>query len=249
MNLDYYLSQPLPFERELRTYYRDSDPLVIFDIGSCEAEDSIRLKRRFPNAYVYAFEPLPRNVEIARRNLARHGVSDVLVVPVALSDVDASAAFHVSSGRPSHVSADEDWDYGNKSSSLLEPARTKEELPWLKFEESIQVETIRLDTFCKAHSIATVDLAYIDVQGAELLVLTGAGDRLDRIGMIWMEVEAIELYEGQPLRDEVEHFMREHGFRRLKDTVGSIAGDQLYVNGSLSKLPFATRIASSLRGL
>jgi FkbM family methyltransferase len=248
MNLDYYVSQPLPFERELRTHYRDSDPLVIFDIGSCEAEDSIRLKRRFPNARVYAFEPLPRNVEVARRNLARHGMSEIVVVPVALSDADASATFHVSSGSPDHVSADEDWDYGNKSSSLLAPARTKEELPWLKFEESILVETVRLDTFCDTHSIAAIDLAYIDVQGAELLVLAGAGEYLDRIGMIWMEVEAIELYEGQPLQDDVEHFMQEHGFRRLKDTVEGIAGDQLYVNSSLSKRPLGTRIASRLRG-
>jgi len=248
LNLDHYLGQPLPFARELLRYFRRDERIVIFDIGSCEAEDSIRLKRRFQNASVYAFEPLPRNVEMMRRNLTRFGMDDVVVVPVALSNADSMATFHVSSGRPDHVPVNDDWDYGNKSSSLLPPGRTHEVSPWLKFEEAIVVETLRLDTFCSSHSIASIDLAYIDVQGAELLVLEGAGEYLDRIGMIWMEVEAIELYAGQPLQDDVERFMQAQGFRRLKDTVGGIAGDQLYVNRSLIQLPLATRIANRLRG-
>jgi FkbM family methyltransferase len=247
MKFNEYIRIPLPFEAELRRYFRPDDPLVIFDIGSCEAEDSIRLKQRFPNASVYAFEPLRRNVLAMQRNLTRFAMSDVVVIPVALSDRDGTATFHVSSGRPDHIPGGGDWDYGNKSSSLLPPARTTEELPWLKFEETIAVETLRLDTFCSSRSISSVDLAYIDVQGAELLVLDGAGDYLDRIGMIGMEVEAVELYAGQPLQDDVERFMAGRGFRRLKDTVDAIAGDQLYVNGSLLQLPLVTRIASRLR--
>jgi FkbM family methyltransferase len=248
LDMDAYIRDPLPFEAELRRYFQGGDRLVIFDIGSCEAEDSIRLKRRFPNARVYAFEPLPRNVEAMRRNLRRFGIDDVEVVPVALSDQDGTATFHVSSGRPDNVPEDEDWNYGNKSSSLLPPGLTKEVLPWLKFEDTITVETVRLETFCRSRSIDSVDFAYIDVQGAELLVLNGAGNYLDRVGMIWMEVEAVELYVDQPLRDHVESFMGDHGFRRLRNTVGSISGDQLYVNRSLAPLPHRARVANWLTG-
>ena len=167
MDLDTYLTQPLPFEAELRRYFEDRGRLVIFDIGACEAEDSIRLKRRFPNATVYAFEPLPANVRAIRRNLARYGVADVVVVGSALSDARGNAPFHVSSGRPADA-PDDPWDYGNKSSSLLPPAATRQAHPWLRFERTITVQTERLDEFCRSHEIGAVDIAYIDVQGAEL---------------------------------------------------------------------------------
>ena len=48
-----------------------------------------------------------------------------------------------------------------------------------------------------------------------------------------MEVGAIELYEGQPLKNDVERFMHGYGFVCIKDTVNQTAGDQLYVNREL----------------
>jgi hypothetical protein len=62
------------------------------------------------------------------------------------------------------------------------------------------------------------------------MVLQGAGDLLQKIKMIWIEVEAKELYKGQPVKSEVEEFMSTRGFKILKDTVGRTSGDQLYVN-------------------
>lgn len=49
-----------------------------------------------------------------------------------------------------------------------------------------------------------------------------------------MEVAAIELYQGQPLKNDVELFMHDHGFVCMKDTVNETAGDQLYVNRELT---------------
>ncbi len=77
--------------------------------------------------------------------------------------------------------------------------------------------------------INNIDLAFIDVQGAELMVLKGAGDFIKNIEAIWMEVESIELYANQPLKNDVESFMKSHGFIKIIDTVDEVAGDQLYV--------------------
>jgi FkbM family methyltransferase len=203
---------------------------VIFDIGSCEGEDSIRYARLFPAARVWAVEPLPANVDLIRANLARHRVDRVEVITLALDDSAGRATFHVSSGHPPNKPADVDWDYGNKSSSLLPPAGHLETHPWIHFDDSVQVETDRLDALAQRCGLSAIDYIHMDVQGAELRVLEGAGALLDSVRVIWMEVEAKSLYKDQPLKADVERFMESRGFEKRLDTVGAVSGDQLYVN-------------------
>jgi FkbM family methyltransferase len=233
VDFESYLRQPLEFSKEIARYFDDRAPLVIFDVGACEGEDTIRLKRRFPNACIYAFEPLPENATKVQQNLETYRVSDVEVFQLALSDRPGRTEFYVSSGHPDHIPRTEDWDYGNKSSSLLPPKEHTMLSPWVQFDRTIHVQTQRIDFFCDKHSIDRIDLMYLDVQGAEIMVLRGAGDYVKRTGAIWMEVGAIELYEGQPLKNDVQRFMNGCGFVCIKDTVNKTAGDQLYINREL----------------
>jgi FkbM family methyltransferase len=203
---------------------------VIFDIGSCEGEDAIRYTRLFPSARVWAVEALPANVDLIKANLNRHGVDRVQVVALALDDSAGHATFHVSSGRPDDAPPDTDWDYGNKSSSLLPPDAHLKTHPWVHFDSSVQVETDRLDALAQRCGLTVIDYIHMDVQGAELRVLNGAGILLDSIRVIWMEVEAVPLYKDQPLKADVERFMASRGFEKRLDTVDSLSGDQLYVN-------------------
>jgi FkbM family methyltransferase len=55
----------------------------------------------------------------------------------------------------------------------------------------------------------------VDVQGYELHVLQGAARNLARIDSLELEVSLVELYEGQPLFDEVLRFVQEAGFRTV----------------------------------
>lgn len=235
MDYDAYLNEPLPFTGELSKYYDSRDKLIILEIGSCEGEDSIRLSRKFPNATIYTFEPLPSNVKTIKRNFTKYGLKSNHLYPIAMSDTNSKSDFYVSSGHPSDSPKTKAWDYGNKSSSLLAPKEHKKVHKWVKFDKKIQVKTQRLDSFCRDHGIAKIDFIYLDVQGAELMVLEGAGDLLKKVGAIWLEVEAIELYEGQPLKTDVEKFMESHGFVRIKDTVDRVSGDQLYVRSNLPR--------------
>ena len=75
-----------------------------------------------------------------------------------------------------------------------------------------------------------VDFIHIDVQGAELKVLKGAENNIRKIKAIWLEVEKISLYKNQPLNCDVENFFERNNFLKIKDTVGNISGDQLYIN-------------------
>lgn len=249
MDFNNYIKQPFPFEEELSIYFHKSDRLTIFEIGSCEGEDSIRLRRRFPKAEIYTFEPLPKNIEKIKFNFKKYSAKNMKVYQLALSNKDGESTFYVSSGHPNDVLQTDDWDYGNKSSSLLPPKEAKKVTSWLKFDEKITVPTKRLDTFCKENSIRAVDFIFMDVQGAELMVLEGAGAALGRIGMIWMEVETVELYAKQPLKDDVEKFMAENNFKLLKEEFRGEVGDQLYVNKNLPEKPQISRLFGWVRGL
>jgi hypothetical protein len=109
----------------------------------------------------------------------------------------------------------------------------------------IQVQTDTLANFCASRQIDTIDFIHMDVQGAELKVLAGAGDLISRIKAVWTEVERIPLYAGQPLKSDVERFMEDHAFLKLKDTVGAVSGDQLFVNRALVRVPVRIRAARS----
>jgi FkbM family methyltransferase len=239
-SLDGYLATPSLAEVELGRLFGRTSRLTIFDVGACEGEDSIRYARRFPRARVFAFEPLPENQALMRENLRRYHAERVELVPSALADRAGTAVFHVSSGRPREEFAGRDWNYGNKSSSLLAPAEP--EVPmfgWLEFKRSITVPTQTLDGFCASRQVARIDFIHLDVQGAEALVLAGARAMLPRVTALCLEVSDRELYAGQRLRSEMEAFLRGAGFALIGEERREIEGDQFYVN--------ARRLRSRLR--
>jgi FkbM family methyltransferase len=230
---NFILSEP-EIKADLNLLFAADESLVIFDIGACEGEDSIRYSRLFPNATVHLFEPRPDNLEKVAQNLRDFECTSVEVSSLALSNAAGEATFYLSSGKPEDASENEEWDFGNKSSSLLPPGeKMKEHTSWLEFKDHLVVQTERLDTYCAHHNISRIDLIHMDVQGAELMVLEGAGDMMQNIAAIWLEVEAVELYKNQPLRQDIERFMSERHFNCVKSTVNNVAGDQLYLNSKL----------------
>lgn len=228
---DLYINSPLEIESQLLRFLKKESVKTVFDIGACEAEDSIRYSRLFPNATVYAFEPRQDNLETGLELVRKYECHNIQFEQVALSEYNGSAEFFLSDGEPGHLKNSDRWNFGNKSSSLLPPsAEMKIHTGWLQFNQSIQVKTIRLEDYVASRNISEIDFAHIDVQGAELMVLRGAGQFLNKIKLIWMEVEAVELYQGQPLKNDVENFMRDHNFVNVLDTVDQVSGDQLYAN-------------------
>lgn len=79
----------------------------------------------------------------------------------------------------------------------------------LPLVETREVDTVRLDD---VPDLGDVDFLKIDVQGAELDVLRGAGKVLESVVAIHTEVEFIPLYRDQPLYSDIDVFVRGHGF-------------------------------------
>ncbi len=81
---------------------------------------------------------------------------------------------------------------------------------WGYVMSTATVDTKRLDDVAET---AGVEFLKMDIQGAELMALTNATERLKTALVVEAEVEFLPLYEGQPLFSDVERFMRERGFQ------------------------------------
>lgn len=80
---------------------------------------------------------------------------------------------------------------------------------WGEVMERLPVKTTRLDDIAE---VKALDYLKIDVQGAELMVLQNAPQRLSECVVIQTEVEFLPLYTNQPLFSEVEQYLRSQGF-------------------------------------
>lgn len=73
------------------------------------------------------------------QNIRKYNIKNVELIPVALSDEVGKYKLYVSSGQPKEQIPELDWDFGNKSSSLLIPDKHLDLYPWLKFNSEIFV--------------------------------------------------------------------------------------------------------------
>lgn len=221
-----FVCLPIGNESALSSIFQNKPLSILADIGSCDALDTIKYLRQYPAAHALVFEPLTKNVGQCIQNLSEFGMaSRSQVFQVALGDQNTDGVdFYVSFGCPEHGKGDA-WDYGNKSSSLLPPEKHLDNTPWCQFtKESISMR--RLDSY---PDITHIDFIHMDVQGAELKVLEGMGGILDTVQAVWLEVENVELYRGQPLKGDVHTYMEAHGFRLIKDDIGSEpSGNELW---------------------
>jgi len=226
-------------EQLLSDLFDSQAMLTIMDIGAWQCDSSLRYQYLFPRAVIYAFEPLPRNLDLANHYISQFQPNAIHLFGLCLSDEDGTAVFHVSN------SLTDDEQFGLKSSSLFAPDLAQVINPQIGFETKIVVATRRLDGFMKEHLVHEIDFIHMDVQGAELKVLHGMGDRLKDLKCIWLEVERMPVYKGQALKKDVEKLLKVKGFVKVLDTVNDVSGDQFWINGKYEELvarPTVSRI-------
>lgn len=211
--------------RALQRTFSSERGWVVYDIGANDAGSAIAYARAFPACRVELFEAHPEVARIAQGRLGEAGLERrTRLHTYAASDADGTATFHVSS-EPNRS----DWrNRVSDSSSLLAPAEHLNVFASVAFESAIEVPTRRLDGAIDAGELPAPDFIHMDVQGAELMVLNGLGVHVAGVKLIWLEVERVELFEGQPLAEEVATYLAGRGFTLEYDGVAGHSGNQLW---------------------
>ena len=161
-----------------------SDSPVVLEIGVGTGEDTGRLvqcvlERGKPYTFL-AFEPEWKNIPRIR---SRSLPGRVELLPVAIGAKTGVADF-ISSG---------DWPL---SGSLKKPVEHLKSYPWLKFQPPTPVPVMSLDDVFRVYAIERCDFMWIDVQGAEDLVIEGGQNALAKTRWVYSECYSTEEYEG-----------------------------------------------------
>lgn len=128
---------------------------VIFDIGAnigyytVLASKLVDLKGK-----VYAFEPDPDNLKLLEKNILLNKCSNVVVVPMAVSERAGTLTF---------------------KKDLSNPGESK-----ISEKGNVKVKATTLDKFITSRRIKKIDLIKVDVEGAEINVLKGARTLIGR---------------------------------------------------------------------
>lgn len=204
------------------------DRLMVFDVGAFNLRSTKQLKRAFPNIIIHGFEADIRNYN---RFLPDNRGEDIYYNHYAISDREEVVRFY-----PSLHMGEKEW---RCSGSICEPVVDendchRERWTTLSFDtKGTDVQSIRLDHYCRSRDISTIDYLHIDVQGAELRVMRGLGDVNARIVFAETNILGDQYYKTGTTLDEFDDFMSQAGYGiRYRD-----ASDTLYVKRSSLRPP------------
>lgn len=169
----------------------------VVDIGASRGQFTLLSAGLYPEARIFAFEPLPLPYAVLARVTARN--SRIRTHRVAIGPQAGPARMHVM--RP------------DDCSSLLAPTERQTTIFRGSGRNGVATVTVGpLDVFVAARELAPPSLLKLDVQGFERAALEGCAALLDRFAAVYVECSFERLYEGQALADEVLAHLGAHGF-------------------------------------
>lgn len=166
---------------------------TVIDVGAYVGNVSQALQHLFPEAKIYAFDPIEENCKKIKE---KDTLGKIIVENVAVSDKNGEAEFYINNYRPT-------------SSLLPFENQFQTKFPLAK---KVKVKVINLDTYFKNIKVKEMVLLKIDVQGTELQVLKGAKDLLKKVSIIHIETTMDVYYQNQHLFGEVYDFFVQSGF-------------------------------------
>jgi FkbM family methyltransferase len=189
--------------------YRLPETNVIIDIGAADGEISLLFSKAYPEAIIYAFEPIKSAFTILHQNVKEN--PHILPINKALGNTIGERIIHVSESIRSSSIFEIENDI--KNTYLAEQ---------LKYKSDEKINISRLDD--EIPKDIDVNIVKIDVQGYELEVLKGAELTLLRTKLVVLEMQNHNNYIDAPKYFVLDEYLRKSGFQ-LYDIVPSIRED------------------------
>lgn len=113
--------------------------------------------------------------------------------------------------------------------------------------KKFKLESARFDTFCSRNKVDTdtYNCLNIDVQGAELKVLSGFGNLLQKFDFIITEISLKRVYKGSVLFHELNSFLLKNGFVKISTSAIGDMGEALYKRSNTG-VSYSYRLSSKI---
>ena len=193
------------FEAWNRPWLRELGIKTILDIGAYTGQFFLLMKKVFPEADVYCFEPLRESFEVVDQKVSRFQGSRAF--NTAVGENQGTVSFY----RNDFSAASSVLPLSEEHRQLISEAGS---YPEALNETQTTVSIDRLDEICKTADIKIKSnlLIKIDVQGFEDKVVLGGQETFAQAKVVVSEVSFFEAYAGQVLFDGMYSLMRNMGF-------------------------------------
>jgi FkbM family methyltransferase len=166
---------------------------VVFDVGAHAGQFAKLFAKLAPQGHVYAFEPGSYALSILTKVRKLHGLKNVSIHKVGLSDASAVASLSI----PIKASG----SIGFGLSTLATPASDSDAL-----KEKISLTT--LDQFVADNKIVRLDFIKADIEGWEMRMLLGSRNSLEKLRPVLMlEADDVWLQRAGNSRKELLDFL------------------------------------------
>jgi len=183
------------------------DNPVILEAGVCNAEDTLRFKKIWPESLIYGFEAHPLHYQ--RSCIRLENTRGVKMYKMALFNRTGKTQFFLSKKIPGASSIMKDklneveWPFDS-------PRPSPEVLCYQ--DEPIEVDCITLDEWGMNAKVTKLDYIWLDAEGAELHILQSAKTLLPTVSVITTEVNFQEFRKGMTMFEKLYDFLTENGF-------------------------------------
>ena len=233
--LDYHINGYLHKSIKIK----DGD--VLFDIGANIGVLGVRMMQLYPNATLYAFEPILPIFEVLKANAQRYAPNRFKVFNCGISDSNETVTFSYFPNSPALSTAhNEDWNHDSQTLARAVEGNVNHAPPqyrWARFlprflfalmakwmrwgEQKLPCQLQTLSTFIEQQKIEHIDLLKIDCEGAELRVLQGISPQH------WQLIHQIvaEVHDVENRLQTFTNICKQHGFANIVVEKDHLMGD------------------------
>jgi FkbM family methyltransferase len=185
---------------------------TIFELGSRDLIDAIKLLDYFKDSKVYAFECNPDCLIECHNNI--HKLDEIRKKKLILVD----KAVSINNGKVSFYPFDLQKYNNMGASSMLKidfSIRNKNDPDYNREnpQKEIIIDGIRLDTFIDENYIENIDLLCIDLQGYELNAIKSLGNHLHKVKYIITECSIMSTYINGDTFKELNDYLTNYNFK------------------------------------
>lgn len=179
---------------------------VFLDVGAHIGYYSIKAAARVgKTGRVLAFEPNPETLRLLRDNVAANHAANILVEPIACTDRERQLTLYASAG------------FNTCMSSL---SRENADITYKEAPRAYSVRGRAIDDVVSDRKLTRVDAVKIDVEGAEVSVLRGAVETLQRFHpKLVVEIVPEQLASFKTTPDDVIAIIRNGGYNHSRPRI------------------------------